>query len=561
MEVPEPTEDLLAAAKDELRQRVLADCERLSGEPRALLEKIADQLSRPGVATLFPPGFSAAQLKRDARAGQGTLERLRAELEADLGGYFARCKIRAAKGLLRYRDLKVWVVASFVGYSGLQPFWHAFKTATGESPSEYRERSEPRRRKRLPATELHSDAFWYQATVGALAPEDHRALLARMRERCFGRHVLGRGRRHDDEIARRLWATLEPLPDAERRLRLRQLHVDSPAFFYWMAEQIRRRVRKDPQACLELAEQLLVHLEAHRHTLVAEDPNRWVLALAWRANARLLAVDLEGVEQGFAQAREAWRAAGEDRRVEAELCDLEASLRLCQRRHGDALKLLARSIALAQALDEPRILVCSLLHRVAILAPQGDHRAAIADLRLALRELEAIDEPGLTLVAHCNLASTYALAGMPARALEALPRARELCEAVGEPITRQQLRWTEGLARQDIGQDEDAVRLLRRAHAGLLELSARGYAAVVALDLGVLELKLGHRQEAARLAASAIPLFESLHLGSEAVAAVELLRTAILNGALVPSILRQARVQLLASLGGPVADLREARDG
>ena len=59
------------------------------------------------------------------------------------------------------------------------------------------------------------------------------------------------------------------------------------------------------------------------------------------ANAQRLVDDLGGADWGFAEAREAWRAAGEDRRVEAELCDLEASLRIYQRRHGEALELLA----------------------------------------------------------------------------------------------------------------------------------------------------------------------------------------------------------------------------
>ncbi len=178
----------------------------------------------------------------------------------------------------------------------------------------------------------------------------------------------------------------------------------------------------------------------------------------------------------------------------------------------------------------------------------------IADLRLALRELETFDEPSLTLVALCDLASAYVDAGRPRRALAAVPRAHALCEALGEPVTRQQLRWTAGLARQALGQHERAEARLRTAYTGFLELGARGYAAVVALDLGIASLELGKGEEVARLAAGAIPVFESLRLDREAVAALELLRGAILDDAMTLPILRQARASLLASLRDPVGE-------
>ena len=148
MEVPEPASDLLARAKRDAWRRVQADLERLTGAPRALLERLADRLREPGAETLLPPGVDAAELEAAAQAGPRALEQFHAALGIDLRGYLSRLNVKAAKELLRYRDLKVWAIASFAGYSGLQPFWRAFKTATGHSPSEYREQSEPRRRRR-----------------------------------------------------------------------------------------------------------------------------------------------------------------------------------------------------------------------------------------------------------------------------------------------------------------------------------------------------------------------------------------------------------------------------
>ena len=556
MEVPEPTGDLLQAAREEAWKRIQSDLEGTSPESRVVLAYIADRLRDPELETLFPLRFDAHALRHALDASDETFGRFRSELGIDPQAYLTRCKIQAAKSLLRYQDLKVWRIASFVGYSGLQPFWRAFKSFTGASPTQFRKRSKPRTRKMVPATELNSDAFWWQATVGALEPEYHAALLARLRSRLRAISEVAsptvtlaiRGTEHEDAVAQRLWETLKRLPIQEQQRRTRSVYVDSPAFFYLLGEKIRRQVRKDPQSCLELAELALEHLETNKKNLIERVSNLRALALAWLGNAQRLVWDYARAHQTFTRARQEWKAAGEDPRVEAELCDLEASLRMYQRRIDEALVLLARSSSLAQTLGHARILVSSLLQRVAILGPRGDHRSVIADLRLALRELEELDEPELTLVALCNLATAYVDGEKPRQALEVLPTAYELCEALDETVTRHQLGWTEGLARQALGDLDAAEQLLQEARVGFLDAGGQGYAAVVALDLGILCFEREQHHEVPQLAATAIPVFESLGLSRETVAAVELLRHSIIENAVTLPILQNARVRLVQGL-------------
>ena len=57
----------------------------------------------------------------------------------------------------------------------------------------------------------------------------------------------------------------------------------------------------------------------------------------------------------FGSARAAWTAGGDDPRIEAELCRLEANFRRYQRRDDEALELLSRSISLALAWASPEV--------------------------------------------------------------------------------------------------------------------------------------------------------------------------------------------------------------
>ncbi len=467
--------------------------------------------------------------------------------------YATKARLETGARMLRDTGLRVGDVSNLLGYSDRMVFSDAFLRWTGMRPNEFRRRCRATAAGGRAGEELHSLALLEDLRQGRLESRRAARVLAALEavapaaDPMAGQPALPPVRA--ERLAGWIWELVEGLPEARRRYWARHvIRVDSPTFFHLLGEKIREQVRRDPRVCLELAQLALEHLEANAPALGEEAPALRVLGRAWLGNAQRLAWDFAGAHQTFRRAREQWRAAGEDRRVEAELCDLEASLRIYQCRPGEALALLARSSSLAQVLGDSQVLVSSLLQRVAILSTRGDHRAAIADLRLALRELEALDDPALTLAALCNLTSAYVFAGRPRQALAVLPRALELCRTLDEPISRHQLRWTEGLARQALGEFERAEELLEEAQIGFLELDARGYAAVVALDRGILCLERGRDREVPRLAAATIPVFEDLGLGRETVAAVELLRRAILDDAVTLRILRRSRVRLLASL-------------
>ncbi|MCP4660406.1 MAG: helix-turn-helix domain-containing protein [bacterium] len=547
MEVFEPAEALFERAGEKTRKRVEADLGLLPGGAQMLLRRIVTALETAEPEVLLACGFDARRFKRACRDTPANSADFRAVLGCEPWEYLDRLRIEVAKELLRYRDLEIWRIASFSGFDGIQQFCYGFKKATGTSATQYRKTQKPLARRKVPATELNSDAFYLLATVGALEPAQLEGFKNRIRARFLepapepGLTLRVRGNDIEARFVEHLWEYLEPMPPDERHRRLALLPCDSPAFFHLVIEKMRGELRRSGRRCLELAELALGYLEVNAGLLDEELPRLRALGLAWLANARRLTGDHVGAGESLAQAWDEWRAGGEDEYVAAEICRLEATLRLCQRRTEEGLELLGRSIALATDNGYTRVLVSALLTRVAVLGPQEKIDATMDDLRTAQRELAKIHDPALELNTCGSLAMACVVAGRYHEALELLPRAYQLCEELEEQVSRHQLHWSEGLARKGLDELGEAERLLRKAQCGLVEHEALDSAAEVSLDLAILYSERGRSSDVAALAAEAILLLECLMLSGEAVAAPELLRQAIVNNELTLDILAEAR--------------------
>ncbi|MCP4663768.1 MAG: helix-turn-helix domain-containing protein, partial [bacterium] len=482
MDVPEPAEALFGRIREEARKRLEADLGRLPGSAQMLLRRIMAALESAEPDALLGRGFDAGHFKRACRDTSAPRADFRAVLGCEPWEYLERFRIEVVKDLLRYRDLEIWRIALFAGFDGSQQFCYGFKRATGTSATQFRKTVKLLTRRKVPATELNSDAFYVLATVGALRPEELEGFKNRLRARFPepgradapgpGLTLRVRGTDIEPRFAERLWEYLEPLAADERRNRLALLPCDSPAFFHLLVEKIRGELRRSGRRCLELAELALGYLEVNAVLLGEELPRLHALGLAWLANARRLIGDHVGAGETLAQAWDEWRAAGEDEYVEAQICCLEASLRFCQRRGEEAIELLGRSIELASEKGYTRILVTALLTRVAVIGPRKKIAATMEDLRTAQRELAKLHDPALELNTCGSLATACVVGGRYHEALELLPRAYELCGELDEPVSRHQLEWTEGLARNGLGEVGEAERLLRKAQCGLVEHEA-----------------------------------------------------------------------------------------
>ncbi len=559
---PDRAQVQLLRAASATQARIERHLRRSSVIVQALLGVIRDRI--------FEASFDVNALRRACGHAASFSDALfHHEIGDSAWAYISQGRLETAAHLLRDTDLLIGEVAELVGYADSGVFRQAFKRSTGSAPGAFRKRTRLLEHRAANAgREVLGLEFLEQLRQGTLeAPGIHRVL------ELFASHAGladGNRRTREDEAARTgptqnaeirieetkpakwFWQLVTGLSHERSLLWAKKLPVVTPAFFELLGGKIEKVGRRDPAGALRLAELAEAHLNRNAETFEPETQGLRARALAWHANALRLNHDFDAAARCFANAWHLWEIAGRPPCVEAEMCDFEAALLREQRRNEDALERLNRAASLAQAHGLPRVLVTALLQRVVLVAYFGGKpQAAIEDLRLALQHLEGQDEPYLRLAAYSNLASAYTLAGQHRDALEVLPRARALCDELGERTTHFILKWTEGLARRDLGETAAAQRLFEQARDGFIERDARDNAAVVALDLALLHLAEGRPGEAARLGSEAIPIFESLGIVPEKLGAAKLLREAITAGDLTAQILRGAREALERALRNP----------
>ena len=196
--------------------------------------------------------------------------------------------------------------------------------------------------------------------------------------------------------------------------------------------------RQDPGSAFDLADQA-VRLTAHLGSTY--DP-QWVLglrarALACRANARRVLGELRGAESDFRKARGCLDRSGmEGSRFEAEVLDLESSLRRDQRRFGSALDLAEQALGLYRKIQDSHGTAKVYLKKAKILEDSNDLEGAIELLR---RPEEAIDperEPHLYALARYNLVCCLSEAGQLEEAQDFLPEVRTRFQETAQPAAR-----------------------------------------------------------------------------------------------------------------------------
>lgn len=299
--------------------------------------------------------------------------------------------------------------------------------------------------------------------------------------------------------------------------------------------------RQDPGSAFDLADQA-VRLTAHLGS--AYDP-QWVLglrarALACRANARRVLGELLGAESDFRKARGCLDRSGmEGSRFEAEVLDLESSLRRDQRRFGSALDLAEQALGLYRKIQDFHGTGKMFLQKAKILEDSNDLEGAIELLR---RPEEAIDperEPHLYATARFNLTCCLVRLGRHQEAESLLPEVRSRFRDTAQPLDSVRLRWTEGAIAFGLGKDEEAEAAFQEVQAEFLALNMDYNAALVALDLAVLLSKQGRGAELKRLAVDLLAAFEAREISRESTAVLILFQRACEEERMTAELARQ----------------------
>lgn len=358
-------------------------------------------------------------------------------------------------------------------------------------------------------------------------------------------HAWARRADQEHRTARRDLAALLRLPAGRRAERIRRARsrFRSRALAELLLAECRRLSRDEPEDALEVAE--LVPLVLSRQEMGTADARTEALTLraaAWRANAVRVLGRLQESDRAFARVRAGLaRGAVDDAGVHADICALEASLRIEQGRLGEARALLDRALLLFRQEGDTGELARVLIKRGIVERHEGDPKAAIATQQEVLSLLATVEaDPFLVRSAVNNLALALCDA-------ERFPEAAALVgghEAFGDGRSpRWQLREhvLRGRIAHGLGRLKEAERQFAEVRDMAMERRDFFTAALAALELATLYVEQGRTRELRQVAAILGPVFEAHDLRPQATAALLLFTRAALSEGLTAEAVRRLR--------------------
>jgi tetratricopeptide (TPR) repeat protein len=251
-------------------------------------------------------------------------------------------------------------------------------------------------------------------------------------------------------------------------------------------------------------------------------------ARAWSyiAETRRLRSDFAGAGEAFDRAHDHLRTGTGDALERALVLDLEASLRRCERRLGEAKRLLRQAIDVFLENGEDQRACQSLVQLAIIHRCEGQPLRALSLLQEAQRRLDGAAEPRLLLSIRHHLVQTLASAGRLMEARGLLLKCRPLYRQYPDPWTQSHLRWLRGQIALEFSETAEAEADLLGARQGFLAQESRYEAGLVALDLARLYARQNRAAELGQTASAALETFRVLHLVTEMRAAASFVRQA-----------------------------------
>jgi tetratricopeptide (TPR) repeat protein len=271
---------------------------------------------------------------------------------------------------------------------------------------------------------------------------------------------------------------------------------------------------------------------------------------AWAhiGNARRIRSDLRGAEEAFEKA-DAHLEKGTLESVErAIFLDFKASLRRDQRRFDEAMVLLHRAVSIFVQHGHRHRAGRSLVNMSTVQHFEGHLEQAIPLLHQALELIDPEREPRLLLCARHNLIDDFAEMGRFLEAQALYRETRTLYRDFPDPWAQNRRKWVRGKIANGLGQPRLAESLFMAARDGFVEEGVPYDTALVSLEIATLYAAQGRTQDLKRLAQEMLPIFSSLQIHREALAALTFLKQAI-----------EAERASLEVVTGVAAYLRRAR--
>lgn len=271
---------------------------------------------------------------------------------------------------------------------------------------------------------------------------------------------------------------------------------------------------------------------------------------AWAhiGNARRIRSDFRGAEEAFDRADAHLRKGTQESVERAIFLDLKASHRRAQRRFDEAVKLLRRAVSIFVQHGHPHRAGRSLVNMSMVYHYAGQPEEGIPLLHRALELIDSEQEPRLLLCARHNLIDYLSSAGRFLEAQGLYRESRPLYRDFPDAWVQNRRKWVRGKIARGLGQPRLAESLFIAARDGFVEEGVPYDTALVSLEIATLYAEQGRTQDLKQLAREMLPIFSSLQVHREALAALSFLKQAI-----------EAERASLAVVNGVADFLRRAR--
>lgn len=323
--------------------------------------------------------------------------------------------------------------------------------------------------------------------------------------------------------AEALFETLSRLPTDRQRLLLEASPAyRDPLLCRRLCRQTEAAAADDPAEALRLAEAALL-VARYLPEPLGSRARGWCMGFIGNIQ-RVIGSDFTAADGSFAQARRLWQAGKDPEGLfsEANLLDMEASLRRAQRQFQRAMGLHAEALALARPEEKGSI----LLNMAGTSQQQGHHEES---LRVLTRATDAIDgerQPRLRYGALFNRASNLLLLSRSEEAALLVPEVRLLADRLCNAIDGIRTTWLEANCETALGRRRAALAKLEEVRQAFADIPMPFDYALASLDAVLIYREEGCLPEIKALAAEMLAIFRAQKVHREAIAAVILFQEA-----------------------------------
>lgn len=321
-----------------------------------------------------------------------------------------------------------------------------------------------------------------------------------------------------------LLSELERLsPDEQKQLVTREGRYAHPLVVERLIELSHTKRYKSTEEMLHFAQ--LAHLAAEACSAEMTGSEEQLFDLKARgwiqiANALRVCNRFDEADKAFTEATRCHEEGTGDPLLHARLFEQIASLRTYQGRYPQAIELAEEAGEVYRELDEKHSLASTMIQSAVASLYANEPEEAIRILNEAIPLIDHEKNPHLLLAACHNLVVSYVALDRPEQALSLYFETRSLYKDFEDDLILLRAGWQEGQLLRDLGHLQAAETALLQARKGFMERNLSHEVALVSLDLAWVYVKLGRIEQLKQTVTEAIPIFQALRVGREAIAAL-----------------------------------------